>query len=62
MSDMIEVITSASITTIVTIMTIALPLILSAVHKLVETYRTHYVMTVFNKDWSLILFRIVLII
>ncbi len=61
LSNLIEVMTSTSIATIVTTMTIALPLIVTAIHKLVETYKTNFVMTVFNKDWALRVFRVLLI-
>lgn len=62
LSDLIEVITSAAIVTIVTIMTIALPLIITAIHKLIDIYKTSYVMYLFNKDIVLRWFRVVMMV
>ena len=61
MSDLIEVMTSAAIVTIVTIMTIALPVIITSMHKLVELYKTNYVMSIFNSDKALVWFRWLLV-
>lgn len=62
LDNLINVTTSVAITTIVTIMTIALPLMITSMHRLVELYKTNYAMNIFNSDSSLKWFRVILII
>lgn len=59
--DFIEVITAVAIGTIVSIMTIALPIIVDTMHKLADRYQTNYVLSLINRDWALVLFRILLL-
>ena len=59
--DFIEVVTSVAIGTIISIMTIALPIIISTMHNLADRYQTNYVLSVMNRDWTLVLFRILLL-
>ena len=59
--DFIEVVTSVAIGTIISIMTIALPVIVSTMHNLADKYQTTHVLFVMNQDWTLVIFRILLL-
>lgn len=59
--DFIEVVTAVAIGTIISIMTIALPIIVSTMHNLADRYQTNYVLSLINRDWTLVLFRILLL-
>ena len=59
--DFIEVVSSVAIGTIIGIMTIALPIIVSTMHSLADRYQTNYVLVLLNRDWTLVTFRILLL-
>ena len=59
--DFIEVVSSVAIGTIIGIMTIALPIIVSTMHSLADRYQTNYVLVLLNRDWTLVTFRILLV-
>ena len=57
--DFIEVVTSVAVGTIISIMTIALPVIISVVYNLTERYKTNYIVALF-KNYTLKKFAICL--
>lgn len=59
--DFIEVVSSVAIGTIIGILTIALPIIVSTMHSLADRYQTNYVLVLLNRDWTLDVFRILLL-
>ena len=60
--DFMEIVTSVAIGTIISIMTIALPIIVNTMHDLADKYKTTYVLSLLNKDWTLVAFRVFLVL